>query len=199
MFERLLRVVRPGLLPLPVRFPTHRFGRGTYDDDLKILDWGEGARLHVGQFCSIASGVRIILGGNHRVDWVTTYPFTHFRDAWPSAAGISGHPATRGDVVIGNDVWLAFGATILSGVTIGDGAVIGAHAVVSRDVPPYAVVVGNPAQVVRRRFEQAVIDRLLAVAWWNWPDAKIARLMPKLLAADIEAFLAEAEASRDQG
>lgn len=197
MFERLLRIVRPKLLPLSIRFPNHRFGRGTYDDDLKILEWGEGAKLQVGQFCSIAAGARIILGGNHRVDWVTTYPFSHFRERWPTAAGIPGHPATRGDVIIGNDVWIGYGATILSGVSIGDGAVIGAHAVVSRDVPSYAVAVGNPAKVVRHRFDQPTIDRLLAVSWWDWPEQKIARFMPRLLDPDIEAFLNEA--SRNQG
>ena len=197
MFERLLRVVRPTMLPLSARFPHHRFGRGTYDNNLKILEWGEGAKLQVGQFCSIAAGVKIILGGNHRVDWVTTYPFSHFREAWPGAAGIPGHPATRGDVIIGNDVWIGFGATILSGVSIGDGAVIGAQAVVSRAVPPYGIAVGNPANVVRHRFDQQTIDRLLAVKWWDWTDQKIARFMPRLLGPDIAAFLDEASRNQD--
>lgn len=192
VFDKWIRLLRPKWLPLAVRYPKYRFGRGTYDDGLEILEWGEGAKLSVGSFCSIAAGVRIILGGNHRTDWVTTYPFGHTREDWPAAAGIVGHPATRGDVVIGNDVWIAFGASILSGVSIGDGAVVGAHAVVSRDVPPYAVVVGNPAQVVRHRFDQSTIERLLALKWWEWSDHKISRFMSRLLSPDIEGFLSEA-------
>jgi chloramphenicol O-acetyltransferase type B len=197
IFGKWARSLRPKWLPLVVRFPKYRFGRGTYDDGLEIMEWGEGAKLSVGNFCSIAAGVRIFLGGNHRTDWVTTYPFGHTRGPWSAAAGIPGHPATRGDIVIGNDVWIAYGATILSGVSIGDGAVVGAHAVVSRDVPPYAVVVGNPAQVVRHRFDASTIERLLKLRWWDWSDDKLSRLMPRLLSPDIEAFLSEAARSAD--
>lgn len=194
MLDTVLRLLRTRRLPLSLRYPRHRFGRGTYDDGLEVLDWGEGASLTVGQFCSIAAGVHIFLGGNHRSDWVTTFPFSHFRDDWPTAAGIPGHPATRGDVVIGNDVWIGFGATILSGVSIGDGAVIGAKAMVSRSVPPYAVVAGNPARIARHRFDQPTVERLLALRWWDWPESKISRLMPRLLSADIESFLQAAAA-----
>ena len=196
MFGSILRLLRKRL-PLSARYPDYRFGRGTYDDGLEILEWGEGAKVSIGQFCSIAAGVKIFLGGNHRTDWVTTYPFSQFQAAWPAATGIGGHPATRGDVTIGNDVWIGAGATILSGVTIGDGAVVGASAVVSRDVPPYAIVAGNPGRVARYRFAQGTIDRLLATKWWDWPEDKISRFMPRLLGADIEAFLDEAARSKD--
>ena len=177
-------------LTLRERQPLWDVGRATYGDPL-VHDWGEGARLRIGAFCSIADGVQIFLGGEHRPDWVTTYPFNAM---WPSAESFKGHPATKGDVTIGNDVWIAREAMILSGVTIGDGAVIGARAVVSKDVAPYAVVAGNPARVLRHRFEPAVIERLLALRWWDWDDARIEAQLPLMLASDVVAFLDAASA-----
>jgi acetyltransferase-like isoleucine patch superfamily enzyme len=152
--------------------------------------WGEPANLSIGKFCSIAEGVEIFLGGNHRVDWVTTYPFPVMRH-WPQARAIKGHPATRGDVRIGNDVWLGAGCVILSGVSIGDGAVIGCRAVVSRDVPAYAIVAGNPATLVRMRFSDAQIQALQASAWWNLDPQRIRGLLPRLLSNDVDGFLRE--------
>jgi len=159
-------------------------GRWTYGEP-EILHWGEPATLKVGAFCSFAKGVTIFLGGNHRTDWVTTFPFSVL---WESAKHIPGHPATRGDVVIGNDVWIGDGATVLSGVHIGDGAVVGARAVVTSDVPPYGIVAGNPAQLVRTRFSADEIATLLRIAWWRWDDEKIREAMPLLLDGDISRF-----------
>lgn len=156
-------------------------GRGTYGNP-EILHWGEPAALEMGAFCSIAGNVTIILGGNHRSDWVTTYPFPAL---WDCARHINGHPATKGDVVIGNDVWIGERATILSGVRIGNGAVIGACAVVTKDVPPYAIVAGNPAKLVRYRFDAQGIAYLQSLAWWDWPDEKIKEAMPYLLSSDL--------------
>lgn len=154
-----------------------------------VLSWGEGARLHVGRFCSIAPEVVILLGGNHRTDWVTTYPFPALVDmGWVEAEGVSGHPATRGDVHIGNDVWLGRGATVLSGVSIGDGAVVAARAVVARDVPPYAVVAGNPAEVVRWRFSAGDREFLEGLKWWDWPVERIRENMELLCSGDVDAL-----------
>lgn len=158
-----------------------------------VMWWGEDAKLKIGKFCSIADNVSLFLGGNHRADWVTTYPFSGLAPLWPEAAGIKGHPATNGDVVVGNDVWLASGCTILSGITVGDGAVIGARAVVTKDVPPYAIVAGNPAEIVRFRFDPQTIERLLRIRWWDWPESRIHAAMPMLLSPDIGAFLDVAE------
>ena len=147
----------------------------------KVLHWNDKTILCIGKYCSISDDVTIILGGNHRPDWVTTYPFSALSNDWPEAENIEGHPATKGDIVIGNDVWIGYGATILSGVTIGDGAVVGAKAVVSKDVSPYAIVVGNPAQEVKKRFDEEMISVLLERRWWDWPEERVRSHMGALL------------------
>ena len=161
-------------------------GRWTYGMPT-VRSWGEGTNLTIGKFCAIADDVTVFLGGNHRTDWISTYPFSVL---WPEVAGhIKGHPATRGDVVIGNDVWIGTGVFILSGVKIGDGAVLGAKSVVAKDVPPYAIVCGNPAKIIKYRFDKESIQKLLAIAWWNWPDEEIRTIVPMLLSKDIGTFL----------
>ena len=141
----------------------------------------QGAVLRVGKFCSFAGGVKIILGDNHRMDWVTTYPFPAFPDDWQGVEDIKDYWWTKGDVVIGNDVWVGEEAMILSGVTIGDGAVIGARAVVAKDVAPYSVVVGNPARTVKMRHDEDTIKLLLELKWWNWPHENIKKHLRFLL------------------
>ncbi len=148
-----------------------------------------GARLVIGRYGSIADGVEILLGGNHRLDWATTYPFPALPRLWPQAAGMTGHDTTRGDVVIGHDVWLGSQCMVMSGVTIGHGAVVAARAVVTRDVPPYAIVAGNPARVVRLRFDEARIAALLETAWWNRPRSEIEPLIPLLLSERFDELL----------
>lgn len=158
----------------------------------EVLTWGKGRKIFIGKYCSIASGVKIFLGGNHRPDWVTTYPFSAILDAWPEARGIKGHPHSNGDVRIGNDVWLGGYSTIMSGVTIGDGAVVAACAVVTKDVPPYAIVGGNPAKIIRYRFSDELVASLLAIKWWDWPERYIRNAIPDLLSGNIEAFKVKA-------
>jgi virginiamycin A acetyltransferase len=149
-----------------------------------------GDRLMIGKFCSIATGVRFLMnGGNHQVATMSSYPFSIFGSGWEGAA-----PAAwpnKGDTRVGNDVWIGFGATILPGVTIGDGAVIGSLSVVTGDVPPYAIVGGNPARVIRHRFDEATIARLLALQWWNWDIAKITRKVAAIAGADVAALEGE--------
>ena len=174
------------------RQPRHRIGKGSYGNPT-IHAWDDTTRLTIGAYCSLADGVQIFLGGEHRVDWVSTYPFNVF---WPAASGIAGHPASKGDVTIGNDVWIGTEAVILSGVTIGDGAVIGARAVVTKDVPPYAIAAGNPARVVKLRFDDATVARLLAVRWWDWDNDKIERALPLIMSPDVSTFLQAAEAGK---
>ncbi len=193
-FRRLIPGRRPKAknVDLRTRYPQYNIGRGTYGD-LRVRSWGEGTTLTMGAFCSVASGVQILLGGEHRPDWVTTYPFSVL---WAKGKHPPGHPVSKGDVVIGNDVWIGAEAMILSGVTIGDGAVIGARSVVTKDVPPYAIVGGNPARVIRMRFDETTIARLQNLKWWTWDDAQIEKLLPLLLSDNVEAFLREAESAQ---
>lgn len=146
-----------------------------------------GDKLIIGAFCSIAEGATFIMnGGNHRTDWFTNYPFPVFGLGWEHAMPDSW--PNKGDTVIGNDVWIGYGATIMPGVTIGDGAIIASKSVVTKDVSPYAVVGGNPAKVIRRRFDEDVIDRLLEIQWWTWDIEKITRNLEVICGGDIAAL-----------
>lgn len=156
---------------------------------MRVKAWGDKTSYSVGKFCSIADNVTVFLGGNHRVDWISTYPFPAFSKEFPEATGIQDYATTKGNVTIGNDVWIGSHATILSGVTIGDGAVIGAYSVVAKNVPPYAIVVGNPTQIVRYRFDEKTIELLLKIQWWNWPLEKIKKNARLLCTAATEEFL----------
>lgn len=152
-----------------------------------ILGYLAQAKVVIGKYCSIAEEVTIIPGGDHRVDWVTTYPLRVKFNL--EGANQDGHPSTKGDVIVGNDVWIAGGAKILSGVTIGDGAVIGANALVSKDVEPYSIVGGNPAKHIKYRFDEETISKLLEIKWWDWEDEKVKENVHLLCNGDIQKFL----------
>lgn len=185
-FNHVPQQIKVSPQPAFSALPPLYMGKGSYGQP-QVLGFGEGACVIVGKYCSIATGVSIMTGGEHRVDWVTTYPFSAI---WPDVAGhIPGHPKTKGNVIIGNDVWIGMNVFILSGVTIGDGAVIGAGALVSKDIPPYAIVGGNPAKLIRYRFDPQTIKKLLSIAWWNWSDEEIIKAMPLLLSNDISSFV----------
>ena len=146
-----------------------------------------GARLVIGRFCAIAEGARFIMNGaNHAMSGFSTYPFNIFGHGWEEGFDPrSWERELRGDTVIGNDVWIGMEAIILPGVTVGDGAIIGARAVVAADVPAYAIVAGNPAHVIKRRFDDRTIERLLAIAWWDWPVEKIGDNLDAIRGADL--------------
>lgn len=149
-------------------------GRFTYGfENISIKQWNEGASLNIGAFCSIAMNTTIFLGGNHRTDWITTYPFGHIFQGELGGDNIIGHPSTNGDVKIGNDVWIGSGVTIMSGITIGDGAVLSANSCVVKDVLPYQIVGGNPSKLIRYRFDDNIIQLLLRLKWWDLPLAII--------------------------
>lgn len=129
--------------------------------------------MYIGKFCSIADNISVFLGGNHRTDLVTSFPFGF---VYPEVLGtekVSGHPSSKGDVVVGNDVWIASGATIFSGVKIADGVVLAANSTITKNVGPYEIWAGNPARLVKKRFPNQVIDLLLELAWWDRPLNKI--------------------------
>ncbi len=159
----------------------------------KLID-SQYARLRIGRFCSIGPNVTMVFG-NHRTDLVTTYPFKTLSHLWPTAAEGEDDHETRGDIVIGNDVWIGANCLILSGAEIGSGAVVAGAAVVRGTVPPYAIVAGNPARIVRRRFDPPTIERLLRAAWWDWDDELLRERLPLLMSSDIAAFLDRAESS----
>jgi acetyltransferase-like isoleucine patch superfamily enzyme len=162
-------------------------GRFTYGIP-RLLTFGPDLpRVDIGAFCSIADGVAILLNGNHHPEWVSTYPF-RIQLQMPGMLA-DGQPASRGPVKIGSDVWFGREALILSGVTIGDGAVVGARAVVARDVAPYSIVVGNPARHVRYRFAEDVVEALVRLRWWDWPESKILESIPSLSDANVREFL----------
>ena len=181
--RRLLRGTRRRELPSAAL----TMGRHSYNRPTVHLYPDDDAAVHVGNFTSIGDDVEIMPGGNHRADWVTTFPLS-VRLAG-DAHNPPGLPASKGDVVIGSDVWIGRGARILSGVTIGDGAVVGAYSVVTRDVRPYAVVTGVPAIERRRRFDDSIVDALLRIRWWEWPDEQILQARAELESGDIAGFI----------
>src|SRR5205823_1747763 len=142
--------------------------------------------LRIGKFCSIADDVIIFLRADHHVDWVTTYPFNVL---WPEAAHHTGHPTSKGPIEIGNDVWIGQGSYLLSGIRVGNGAVIGAGSVVTRDVPSYGIMAGNPARLIRHRFTPDEIAVLEQIRWWDWPLEQIREALPLLLSDRIVEFI----------
>lgn len=177
-----------------VRDPNIQVGDYTYYDDPIDPEGFErnvlyhfdfiGDKLIIGKFCSIAQGATFIMnGGNHRTDWLTNYPFPIFGQGWEHAM-----PDTwpnKGDTVIGNDVWIGNGAVFMPGVNVGDGAIIASRSVVTKDVPPYAVVGGNPARHIRYRFDDDAVQTLLDIQWWNWPIDTISTKLQALCAGDV--------------
>jgi virginiamycin A acetyltransferase len=174
-----------GFLKPLIKNPLIEVGEYTYYDDPDGPEHFEqrcvlyhfpfvGDRLIIGKFCAIARGVRFIMNGaNHSMEGYSTYPFHIFANGWEASEPPPTDPPHKGDTIIGNDVWIGYDSVILSGIRIGDGAVIGACSVVTRDVEPYAIVGGNPACLIRKRFDEATIAHLLSIRWWDWPAEKI--------------------------
>lgn len=165
-------------------------GKHTYGRPL-IYSTGH-QKLKIGSYTAIGHAVTIALA-YHRPDFTSIFPFVVYKNLWPNVPGDVSDHLSRGGVEIGSDVWIGHGVFIGDGVKIGDGAVIGAHAVVTKDIPPYSIAVGNPATVKRQRFPDHISDRLLKLRWWDWPDEKVNYFIPKILSSDIESFLQEAE------
>jgi len=161
------------------RYPNYIIGEGSYGIPI-VHDWNEGSTLIIGAYCSFADNVQIFLGGQHRMDWVSQYPFPAF---WPGADHIRDFGGTHGSVEIGSDVWIGGNVTILSGVKIAHGAVIGSGALVSKDVEAYEIVAGNPAKHIRFRFAEDIRNKLLATCWWEW-DVEEVLSRPDIFCSD---------------
>ncbi len=150
-----------------------------------------GDRLVIGKFCAIARGVRFIMNGaSHKLSGISTYPFQIFGGGWEKVMPQMADLPYKGDTVVENDVWIGYEALIMPGVRIGNGAVVSAGAVVTRDVPAYTIVGGNPATPIRTRFPEASVATLEAVAWWNWPIERITRHLDLIVGGDVEALAA---------
>ena len=164
------------------------FGDYTYGyDSLIVKDFETGERLRIGKFCSLSSGITILLGGNHPIQNVSTYPFgilntNKFRGSINMEKSIK-------DTVIGNDVWIGHGVSIMTGITIGDGAVVACNSNVVKDVEPYSIVGGNPAKFIKKRFTDEQINDLLEIKWWNLDDNKINKLLPHICSDNIDEFI----------
>lgn len=144
-------------------------------------------KLIIGKFCALATGVRFIMNGaNHRMDGPSTYPFPTMGGGWSQHAELLTDLPNRGDTVVGNDVWIGYGVTVMPGVRIGHGAIVGAGSVVTADVPDYGIVGGNPAKLIRHRFSADDIDRLLALAWWDWPIEHITENIRTIMSGTID-------------
>ena len=182
-----------------VQAPNISIGDYTYYDDRDnptgfeqnniLFNYPEfGDRLIIGKFCQIASGAKFIMGpAHHRISSVPTYPFSVFGGRWSEQTPphLSQLPF-KGDIVVGNDVWIGRESVIMPGVKIGDGSIIGAYAVVTRDVPPYCVVGGNPARFIKKRFHDELIQILLELKWWDFPEEKLVEFLPLLCDPDLE-------------
>ena len=145
-----------------------------------------GDKLIIGKFCAIAKGIEFIMNGaNHRMSSISTYPFNIMGNGWEEFSPDFSELPYKGDTVIGNDVWIGQNVTILPGVHVGDGAIIGANSVVASDIPPYTVAVGNPCRVVKKRFDDELIEYLLKIKWWDWPSDKIFKNMKALCSGDF--------------
>lgn len=193
------------LLKTLVKNPQIQVGDYTYYDDPEhatqfeqrnvLYNYG-AENLIIGKYCAIAAETRFIMSGaNHSTKGVSTFPFTIFGGEWAERTlDIALDIPSRGDTVVGNDVWIGYRAVIMPGVTIGDGAIIATGAVVTSDVPPYAIVGGNPAQVVKMRYPRADVERLLRVQWWDWPVEKITANVRTIMAGtpdEIERVASE--------
>lgn len=160
-----------------------------FEKNVLFHDEEIGDKLIIGKFCTISTGVTFIMNGaNHQLNGYSTYPFGIFRNGWEKSSPSKKElrASSKGNIVIGNDVWMGREAVILPGVKIGDGAIIGAQSVVTHDVPPYSVVAGNPARFIRRRFNDEIVYLLLKIRWWEWPIEKITEHLDFLVHGDVE-------------
>jgi virginiamycin A acetyltransferase len=147
-------------------------------------------KLIIGKFCAIATDAKFIMNrANHKISGLSTYPFSIFRNGWEKVIPKQGELPYKGDTVVGNDVWIGYDATIMPGIHIGDGAIIAAKSVVTKDIPPYTIVGGNPATEIRKRLDDVVIKKLLVIKWWDWNIKKITDNLSIITGNNIEDLL----------
>jgi virginiamycin A acetyltransferase len=178
-----------------IKSPNIIIGDYTYYDDPEnpeefeknvLYNYGDDS-LIIGKFCAIATHVKFIMNGaNHKLDGISTYPFPIFGNGWEAAMNDLTNLPSKGDIIIGNDVWIGFDSLIMPGVKIGDGAIIAARSVVVKDIPPYTIAGGNPAVPIKQRFSNEEIEILLSIRWWDWEIEKITRNLDVIMNGDVE-------------
>lgn len=180
-----------------IKNPSIQVGEYTYYSDINGAENFEehvthhydfiGDKLTIGKFCAIAQGVEFIMNGaNHRMNSVTTYPFNIMGNGWEKVTPTLEAMPLKGDTVVGNDVWIGQNVTVMPGVHIGDGAIIAANSVLTKDIPPYHIVGGNPCKIIRKRFNDELIEYLLNLKWWDWSDEKIFKNLELLCSSNLE-------------
>ena len=176
-------------------FDDRRYGPEMFEENNVLYNYNTAiVKLVIGKFCALAAETRFIMTGDHKLDAISTYPFPVFGQGWESGFTVSELPV-KGDIIIGNDVWLGYDSLVMNGVTIGHGAIVAARATVVKDVPPYSIVAGNPAKVVKQRFDEKTIERLLQIAWWDWDIEKICKHVKVICHLEIDRLEA---ASREK-
>lgn len=208
--KRVLAVVRENgkekpILRLKITIPYGRHSFGPQPEIVGVMPWtlqkARGSKI--GSFCSIAEGLKFTFLEQHNYRWVSTYPFYAFYDKWkvdvpPYRKGvIDGAQISPNPIIIENDVWIGTNVTVKQGVRIGNGAVVGKESFVTKNVPPYAIVGGNPARIIKYRFSKEQIDELLRIAWWNWKDEDVMQAIPLLLSEDVDSFIKAARKSNN--
>lgn len=167
-------------------FDDRRYGADKFEENNVLYNYDfSKVKLVIGKFCAIAAETRFLMTGNHKLDAISTYPFPIFGHGWETAFEILDLPV-KGDIIIGHDVWLGYDSLVMNGVTIGNGAIIATRAVVVKDVPAYSIVAGNPAKVVKMRFDDKTIERLQKIAWWDWSIEKINKHLQFLCHLDVD-------------
>lgn len=167
-------------------FDDRRYGPDKFEEYNVLYNYDfSKVKLVLGKFCAIAAETRFIMTGDHKLDAISTYPFPIFGHGWEFAFNVYDLPV-KGDIIVGHDVWFGYDSLVMNGVTIGNGAIIAARAVVVKDVPAYSIVAGNPAKVVKMRFDDKTIDRLQKIAWWDWNIKKINKYMKLICNLDID-------------
>ncbi len=196
-----------GFLKNVIQSPNILVGDYTYYDDPDGVENFEknvlyhfpfiGDKLIIGKFCAIAKDVKFIMNGaNHKLSGFSTYPFYIFGNGWETAMPKEGELPYKGDTLIGSDVWIGYEATIMPGVNIGHGAIVSSKSVVTSDVPPYTIVGGNPAKVIKHRFDQTTIDTLLSIAWWDWNSKTITEHIQLIVSNDLAKLSAVANSAK---
>lgn len=169
-------------------YDDRRYGADKFEENNVLYNYHpDRVKLIFGKFCAIAANTTFIMTGDHKLDAISTYPFPVFKKGWENCYDINKLPI-KGDIVVGNDVWFGYNSMVKNGVTIGDGAIIATNAFVVKDVPAYCIVAGNPAKVVKKRFDDETIERLQKIAWWDWDIEKITRNLHLISNLDVDAL-----------